>query len=156
VNLLDVNVMVYAFRRDSPRHDEFRIWLLEMAGKVAAFGVSEQALSSVIRICTHPKIFKKPSLLEDSIKFVESLRAHPSCRIVRPTSDHWDLFIRLCRHSDARGNLVTDAWFAALAMDAGCAWVTTDRDFARFPGLRWRHPLDHVEEVQNPELPAPP
>jgi len=60
---------------------------------------------------------------------------------VAPGERHWDIFGRLCREGGATGNLVPDAWLAALAIEWGCEFVTTDRDFARFPGLRWRHPL---------------
>ena len=60
---------------------------------------------------------------------------------VVPGERHWAIFSRLCREAGARGNLIPDAWFAALAIESGCEWITTDRDYARFPGLRWRHPL---------------
>jgi hypothetical protein len=59
-----------------------------------------------------------------------------------PGERHWEIFTRLCRGTDAKGNVVPDAYLAALAIEAGAEWVTTDRDYARFPGLRWRHPLD--------------
>lgn len=59
-----------------------------------------------------------------------------------PGERHWEIFTRLCRSARARGNLVPDAYLAALAIESGTEWITTDRDYARFPGLRWRHPLD--------------
>jgi len=59
-----------------------------------------------------------------------------------PGKRHWAIFTRLCRDVEAKGNLVPDAYLAALAIESGCEWVTTDRDFARSSGLRWRHPLD--------------
>jgi uncharacterized protein len=46
----------------------------------------------------------------------------------------------LCKKAAVSGNLVQDAWLAALAIESGCEWITFDRDFARFPGLRWRIP----------------
>jgi uncharacterized protein len=61
--------------------------------------------------------------------------------MIRPGPRHWGLFARLCRENGAAGNLVPDAYLAALAIEAGCELITTDRDFARFDGLRWRHPL---------------
>lgn len=150
MNLLDVNVLVYAFRSDSDRHLEYRGWLLSMINGEAAFGISEQALSGLVRVTTHPRIFRQPSRVEEAIGFAEGLLDHPSCRVVRPSSGHWRLFANVCRKSRARGNLVTDAWFAALAIESGCTWVTTDRDFSRFPALRWRHPLDQDRDVDNP------
>jgi predicted nucleic acid-binding protein len=61
---------------------------------------------------------------------------------VAPGDRHFAVFTELVRKVRARGNLIPDAWFAALAIETGSEWITTDRDFARFPGLRWRHPLD--------------
>jgi uncharacterized protein len=60
--------------------------------------------------------------------------------VVQPGDAHWGIFARLCREADAKGNLVPDAWFAAMAIEAGCEWVTLDRDYSRFPGLKWRPP----------------
>jgi len=39
-----------------------------------------------------------------------------------------------------KGNLVTDAYLAALAIESGCEWISTDGDYARFKGLTWRRP----------------
>ena len=150
MNLFDVNVLVYAFRRDAERHKVYRSWLLKLLQSDSAFAVSEQVLSSVIRLSTHPKIFKEPSPLEESIAFTEAIRKHPTCRVVRPADHHWGIFIRLCESTRARANLVTDAWYAALAIESGCVWMTTDRDYSRFPGLKWQHPLDHPEVIENP------
>jgi len=61
---------------------------------------------------------------------------------VQPGGRHWDIFTRLCRNVSARGNLVPDAYLAALAIESGSELITTDRDFSRFPSLRWRHPLE--------------
>ena len=61
--------------------------------------------------------------------------------IVAPGPRHWRLFTDLCRVAGAKGAIVADAYLAALAIESGSDWITTDRDYARFPGLRWRHPL---------------
>ena len=150
MNLLDVNVLIYSFRRDAERHNAFRAWMLELMNGDAAFAISEQLLASVIRITSHPKIFKEPTTLKEAIAFTKSIREHPNCRVVRPSPHQWSLFVRLCEATNARANLVTDAWFAALAIESGCTWITTDRDFARFPGLKWQHPLDHPDAIDNP------
>lgn len=150
MNLIDVNVLIYAFRKDTDKHLEFRSWMLHIINGDSAFGLTEQVLASVIRITTHPRVFKEPSRLEEAVSFVELLRKHPLCRIIYPSSTHWPLFLKLCKQTNSKGNLITDAWFAALAIESGCTWITTDRDFARFPGLKWMHPLDHTHEVQNP------
>lgn len=139
--LIDVNVLVYSYREDSPGHLAYRRWLTELAGSEAPFGVSSVVLSGFLRITTHPKIFDPPSPLEDALGFVEALRAQPGFRIVSPGPRHWQIFIQLCQTTKARGNAIPDAYLAAMAMEAGGDWITTDGGFSRFPGLQWRHPL---------------
>lgn len=140
--LPDVNILVYAHREDAGRHVEFRRWLEGALQGPEPLGVSELVLSGFVRVVTHPRIFDPPTPLMDALAFAELLRTHPACVPVRPGARHWTLFADLCRDSGARGNLVADAYLAALAIEHGCEWVTTDRDFARFRGLRWRHPLE--------------
>jgi uncharacterized protein len=141
VILPDVNVLVYAFREAAPGHAEYREWLQRHLGGDEAFALSELVLSAVLRITTHPRIFAPPSTLPSALGFCEALRGQPNAVIVQPGPRHWDIFGRLCTEGNAKGNLVPDAYLAALAIEHGCELITTDRDFARFPGLRWRHPL---------------
>ena len=140
MNLPDVNILVHAFRSDSPDHKICRDWLDGAVNGDARYGMAPQVLSGVIRVSTHPKIFRMPSKLDEVIGFCDLILMQPHCVTIEPRERHWDIFKRLCSGSDARGNLVPDAWFAALAIESGCEWVTLDRDYARFPGLRWRVP----------------
>ena len=139
--LPDVNVLLYAFRSDARDHVSYRDWLEALVNEDAAYGMSPQVLCSVIRISSHPRIYARPSRREDAFAFARVLLERPNCSVVRPGSRHWSIFEDLCDRASASGNLAQDAWFAALAIEAGCEWVTTDRDFARFPGLQWRAPL---------------
>jgi len=150
VILPDVNVLVYGFRRDAERHGEYRSWLSGILNGDSAFGVSEQVLAALVRVSTHPRVFQTPSPLGEALQFVNALRSHPLCRTIRPGERHWALFTDLCARSAAKGNLIPDAWNAALAIESGCVWITTDRDYARFPGLAWKHPLDHESVIENP------
>lgn len=138
--LCDVNVLVYAHRDDTPRHASCREWLEAMINGDDAYGVSDLVLSGFIRVVTHPKVFVKPTPLADALAFAALLREQPNAVPVAPGPRHWELFQRLCTASEVRGNLVPDAYLAALAIESGCEWVTTDRDFARFDGLRTRAP----------------
>ena len=138
--LPDVNVLVHAFRPDSSDHALCRGWLDGVVNGDSRYGLSLQVLSSVIRVVTHPKVFAEPSSLDEAIRFCQVLRDRPHCVIVRPGSHHWPIFTRLCEGGDARGNLVMDAWFAALAVESGCRLITLDRDFARFAELDWSLP----------------
>ncbi|MEX1110561.1 MAG: type II toxin-antitoxin system VapC family toxin [Chthoniobacterales bacterium] len=142
MNLLDVNVVVAAHREDAENHAGIRAWLESELASPSGLGLSDLVLSGCLRVITHPKIFRQPTSLSEAFEFVEDLRSRPEVHIFAPGPDHWSIFISLCRRSGARGNLVPDAYHAALAMEWGCQWVTLDRGFARFPGLRWRHPLD--------------
>jgi len=139
--LIDVNVLVYAHHQDSKEHGAHRAWLEGIVSSNQAFGMSDLVLSSFLRIVTHPRIFDPPSDMAIALAFVEVLRSQPNCVRVEPGERHWDIFTDLCRTTGAKGNLVPDAYLAALAIESGSEWVTTDRDFSRFPGLRWRHPF---------------
>ena len=140
--LPDVNVLVYAHREDTPDHERYRDWLLERLNGPEAFGVADIVLSGFLRVVTHPRVFIRPTPLRTAVAFVEQLRSHPNCVVIASGSRHWGLFLDLCRRTGAKGNLIPDAFLAALAMESGSEWVTTDRGFARYPGLRWRHPVD--------------
>jgi toxin-antitoxin system PIN domain toxin len=139
--LLDVNILVRAFREDAPQHSEFKAWLDGIASAEDTFGLSDLALSGFLRIVTHPRIFDPPTPTSAAIEFAETVRAQPNCLSISPGERHWPIFKRLCLEADARGNLVPDAYFAALAIESGSEWITTDLDFSRFEGLKWRHPL---------------
>jgi uncharacterized protein len=135
VLLFDVNVLVYAHREDAENHIAYREWLETVINADAAFAISELVLS------THPKVFVKPSPVGDALAFAGQLRDQPNCVLLQPGPRHWDIFRRLCLESGVKGNLVPDAYLAALAIESGSEWITTDRDFSRFKDLRWRYPL---------------
>jgi toxin-antitoxin system PIN domain toxin len=140
VVLPDVNVLVYAFREELPEHEPCRRWLEETVAADTAYALSDLVLAGFLRVVTHPRVFKTPAPLAAALAFVEALQAEPHCVPITPGERHWGIFERLCRECGAKGNLVPDAYLAALAIESGCEWVTTDRDYSRFAGLRWRHP----------------
>jgi uncharacterized protein len=139
--LLDVNVLVYAHRAEAPQHKAYQRWLQQQVGSGEPFGISHLVLSAFMRIVTHPRIFRTPTPLQEALRAASSLRLQPNCVPISPGPRHWEIFADLCRKAEARGNLIPDAYLAALAIESGCEWITTDRDYSRFPGLRWRHPL---------------
>jgi toxin-antitoxin system PIN domain toxin len=99
-------------------------------------------LSGFLRIVTHPRIFARSTPLSQAIAFCETLRSQPNATVLSPGPRHWQIFTRLCAEAGARGNLIPDAYLAALAIESGSEWITTDGDYRRFRGLRLRHPLD--------------
>jgi toxin-antitoxin system PIN domain toxin len=141
VILNDVNVLVYAYRPDAADHGRFRDWLASVVDGPDVYGVSELVLSSFVRVVTHPHIFASPTPLEPALEFCDSLRNRLNAKLITPGPRHWEIFTDLCVRARARGPLITDAYLAALAIESECEWITLDRDFARFPGLRWRHPF---------------
>ena len=138
--LADVNVLIYAFRADDPHHAVCKAWLDRVVLGDARFGISRLALSAVVRITTNQRSFAKPSTLEEAFRYCDNLLGQPHCEIIEPGERHWAIFHDLCVKSGTRGPRITDAWFAALAIEHGCTWITFDRDYARFDGLEWREP----------------
>lgn len=138
----DVNILIRAHRPDTPRHGEFRHWLEAALNGAAPVGIPNLVLSGFIRVSTHPRVFEDPTSLGDALAFCEAVRRAPSAVPLNPGPRHWRIFQALCAEAEARGNLVPDAYLAAIAIENSAEWISSDRDFARFPGLRWRHPLD--------------
>ena len=138
--LPDVNVLVYAYREDAANHVRYRSWLEGVLNGPEAYGLSDLVLAGFLRVVTHPRVFSPPSPTGQALDFAEVLRGHPNCVSVAPGPRHWDIFSSLCRDPGVKGNLVPDAYLAALAIESGSEWMTSDRDYSRFPGLRWRDP----------------
>ncbi len=139
--LADVNVFIYAHRPESPHHEHYRDWLTGRLSGLEPFGVSEIVLSSFLRIVTNHRVYREPTPPGQALEFCRVVREAPSAIVVRPGPRHWELFARYVAELGIRSNDIPDAYLAALAMDVGATWITTDRGFARFPGLRWATPL---------------
>lgn len=140
--LLDTNVIINAFWHDAERHEEYRALLLAMINGPEPYAVSDFALTGMIRIVTDRRIYKKPASTSDAVTFAELIREQPQALVVAPGARFWSVFTELCDKVGARAKLVPDAYLAALAIENACEFITADKDFARFPGLRWRHPLN--------------
>ena len=138
----DVNVLLYAFREDSARHAEYHAWLQDALNGTAPVALFEPVLSAVLRIATHPAIFKPPSPRAAVEAFIDTCLTAPAANAFRAEAGHWAIFRDLCKKADCRGNLVQDAYLAAMALEHNCTYFTADSGYARFPGLRWKHPLD--------------
>lgn len=142
MRLVDVNVLVYAHRRDSPDHPRYKRWLEAMINSKEAYAISELVLSGFVRVVTHPRVFQLPTTLPEALAFCQQIREPANAIVIGPGPRHWDIFTGLCEAAGARGNLIPDAYLAAIAIESGSDWISTDRDFSRFNGLRWSHPLD--------------
>jgi toxin-antitoxin system PIN domain toxin len=142
VILFDVNVLLNAHRSGQEHHAVARELLEQVVNAPAPFALSELVLTAFVHIATNPRAFAVPTPLEQAFRFTGELRSRSNARNIRPGERHWQIFQELCRRTQARGALIGDAQHAALAIEHGCEWVSFDRDFAKFPDLRWRHPLD--------------
>jgi toxin-antitoxin system PIN domain toxin len=136
----DVNVLLAAFRDEHEHHALCRRWLERTLASDSAFAVSDLALSACVRIATNPRALRNPNSLGEAVAFAEAVRRPSHAVHLSPGPRHWDIFTRLCRDAHVRGNAVTDAYFAALAIEHGCEWITLDSDFGRFADLKWRRP----------------
>ena len=139
MQLPDVNVLIYAHREDAPEHARYASWLRTLTESQEPFALSETVLASFLRLVTNRRIFDPATPMKTAIAFCQRLTMRPRAVVVRPTPHHWEVFVELCR--EIEGPLVSDAYLAALAIEHGCELITTDSDFARFPGVRWWHPL---------------
>ena len=150
--LAGANVLVVAHREDAPHHAVCREWLEALVNGPESFGVCELVLSGFLRIVTHPKVFAQPSPLADALAFAEQLRGRPNGVVDAPGARRWAIFQSLCVDAGTKGKLVADAYLAAMAIEAGCEWITTDRDFSRFKSLRWRHPQQQTAGANRSEF----
>lgn len=139
--LPDVNVLVYAFRREAEGHDVYAAWLDGARRGTERVALVETVLAGFIRVVSNPRVFADPAPTPVALDFVEALRASPAATPLGSTSAAWDR-LRVLADGDrlVRGNFVPDAWLAALALTSGARIATSDAGFARFPGLDWFDP----------------
>ena len=143
MKLPDVNVLVYAHRKDETDHDFYRAWLENLVNSGAPFGLSALVGVAFVRIITNSRFHNDPTPLAVATEPVDRLREVSGCRWLLPGARHWEITAMLCRKTGATGKQVADAQHAAVAIEHGCQWVTRDDDFASFSphGLDWEHLL---------------
>lgn len=139
--LVDANIMLYAEDQLSPHHAKALNWWDNQLSGSSPVCLSWTVLGAFIRIATNPRVFAQPLALDQALSRVQSWIDQPCTRIVNPTERHWIVFQKMLCEGQAVANLVTDAHLAALAVEHGCELLSTDADFSRFSGLRWRNPL---------------
>ena len=139
--LVDANILLYAEDQLSPRHTAARDWWDSELSGTSPVCLCWTVMGAFIRIGTNPRVFEHPLSMDQALARIQSWMDQPCTRIVSPTSRHWTVFQKMLRDGQAVANLVTDAHLAALAVEHGCELISTDSDFSRFPGVRWRNPL---------------
>jgi len=139
--IADVNLFVGAHRTVVADHQQYRHWLETRLIGPETFGVSELVLSAFIQLVTNHRIFSVPTPVDAALEFCDVIRRSSAAVIVAPGGRHWEIFADLCTRTPARGNLVPDAYLAALAIENGATFATRDRGFARFRGVRLVDPI---------------
>lgn len=139
--LVDANLLVYAHVASQPQHQAARVWLDSRLNGPTAVGLPWPTLLSFVRLVSNPRIFEHPRSISDAWSQVEEWLSCPVVWIPQPTERHRDILGSLLSDTLTRSNLVPDAHLAALAIEHGLTLCSTDRDFARFPNLRWDDPL---------------
>ncbi|MBI4877147.1 MAG: type II toxin-antitoxin system VapC family toxin [Acidobacteria bacterium] len=140
--VLDANLLLYAYDSTSRHHLQARAWVERVFSETTPVGLPWQTVAAFLRIATNPRLPGQWFTVEEAAELVGEWLAQPNVRLLAPGENHWPLLRRMLTGGQARGPLVTDAQLAALAIEHGGVLCTTDRDFARFPGLRWTNPLE--------------
>ena len=138
--VIDVNILLAAHRDDHPHHARVQPWFESLLAGDEPFCVPSSVAASFVRLATHPRVFTEPTALTAVFAFLRALLSQPHHLTVGPGEGHLELFERLCVSADASGDLAADAYLAAIAVEHAATLISLDRDFARFPGLRWQRP----------------
>jgi toxin-antitoxin system PIN domain toxin len=138
----DANLLVYAYEASSPFYSKARIWFERILSANEPVGIPVLCLHAFLRFVTNPRIVESPLALPDAIALTNSWLALPQVRILHPGERHWRILQQLSTEVRLSGAQITDAAIAAIAIEYGATVHTNDRDFARFPGLRWQNPLE--------------
>ncbi len=132
--VLDANILLYAYDSASSHHSQARAWVERVFSAAAPIGLPWQTVTAFLRIMTNPRLPGERFSTQEAVQVVD-------VRLLAPGDDHWPPFRQMIVEGQASGPLITDAHLAALTIEYGGVLHTTDRDFARFPGLRWTNPL---------------
>jgi len=141
VILVDANLLLYAYHPRAEQHEESRAWLEAVLSGPDLVRFAWLTLWAFLRIATSPRVFESPLSTSEAEAAISSWLGQPAVGILDPGERHWDILRGLVRDGQAAGALVMDAVLAAIALEHGATICTTDRDFARFPGLKWMNPL---------------
>jgi uncharacterized protein len=141
VIVLDANLLLYAYDSDSDKHAKARAWVEEAFSDASPVGLPWQTVSAFMRIVTNPRLTGKRFTSVEVVEIVDQWVNQPNVRLLGPGDNHWSFLRQMIVDGQVRGPLITDAQLAALTIEYGGVLHTTDRDFSRFPGLRWKNPI---------------
>jgi hypothetical protein len=142
VIVVDVKLLIYAYDSTCPEHTEAKKSIEDIFSGTEPVGLPWQTISAFLRILPHPGISGGRLSMAQAVSIVEGWLALAHVQPIAPGRGHWTHFREMLLKTNARGNITTDAALAAIAVEHGGVLYTNDRDFARFPGLRWVNPLE--------------
>jgi toxin-antitoxin system PIN domain toxin len=144
VILVDANLLIYAYNPRAEQHEQSRAWLEAVLSGPELVRFAWLTLWAFLRIVTSPRVFGRPFSVSEAEAAISSWLAQPVAGIIEPGERHWDILRALVRDGQTTGPLVMDAVLAAIALEHGAMVCTTDRDFSRFPGIKWLNPLAQI------------
>lgn len=139
--LPDINLLIYAHNLRAPKHRKALAWWNRCLEEHEGVALAWVVIQGFVRITTHPKIFEHPMTVDEALGRVEEWLAQPQVQVIHPSPTHFQTWSSLLKDQGSAGNLTTDAHLAALAMERALVLHSTDADFSRFPGLKWKNPL---------------
>lgn len=139
--LVDANLLIYGSVTSSTNHKAAKNWLDERLNSEAPVGIPWNSIFAFLRIVTNPRVFNPPVSPDDAWNVVEYWLDCPPVWIPAATEKHRTVCKRLYVSVAPQGNLVADTHLAALAIEHGLTLCSTDREFAKFPELKWENPL---------------
>lgn len=142
MTLPDVNLLIYAYNRGAPYHANAKAWWEGLLSSDEPVGLAWVVALGYIRLMTHRAVLVTPLAPKHALGHVRSWLARPNVEVLDPGTRHLEILERLFGVLGTAGTLTTDVHLAALALEHQCELHSNDVDFARFPGLRWRNPLD--------------
>jgi hypothetical protein len=143
--LVDANVLIYAYNPGAEQHPAAKRWLESAVAGSTPVRLAWITVLAFVRIMTHAQVFRRPFSVKEAVDIVDQWLTHQTVAILEPGDRQWPILRALLIEGQAAGPLSTDAFLAALAIEHGATLVTTDRDFARFPGLKVVNPLQQPD-----------
>ena len=141
MKLVDANLLLYAVDEASPQHAVAKSWLEQELSGSETLAFAWAVLLAFLRLATNPRVFTAPLTLDEALDLVDSWLEQPNATVVHPGNRHSRLLRELLAQLGTAGNLTSDAHLAALSVEHGAEVCSGDRDFARFPRVRWFNPL---------------
>jgi toxin-antitoxin system PIN domain toxin len=139
---VDTNVLVYAYRADSPFHDPARSTLEALAAGPRTWAIPWPCVHEFFAVVTHPRIYKTPTPPETAFAQLRTLQSLANLAFIAEVDEHLTHLEPLALAAKAQGGAIHDARIAAVCLSHGVAELwSADRDFSRFPTLTVRNPL---------------